>query len=71
MLDLQGKGSIAFDYGNNIRAQAKNAGINNAFTYQVSFQNILGLFFAKEKDLLDGLLYQETQKIYIKQMLKF
>ena len=31
MLDLQGKGSIAFDYGNNIRAQAKNAGINNAF----------------------------------------
>tara|TARA_B100001123_G_scaffold79653_1_gene90398 strand:- start:472 stop:2130 length:1659 start_codon:yes stop_codon:yes gene_type:complete len=31
MLDLQGKGSITFDYGNNIRAQAKNAGINNAF----------------------------------------
>ena len=31
MLDLQGKGAIAFDYGNNIRAQAKNAGINNAF----------------------------------------
>ena len=31
MLDLQGKGSIAFDYGNNIRAQAKKAGINNAF----------------------------------------
>ena len=31
MLYLQGKGSIAFDYGNNIRAQAKNAGINNAF----------------------------------------
>ncbi len=31
MLDLQEKGSIAFDYGNNIRAQAKKAGINNAF----------------------------------------
>jgi len=31
MLDLKVKGSIAFDYGNNIRAQAKNAGINNAF----------------------------------------
>ena len=31
MLDLQGKEYIAFDYGNNIRAQAKNAGINNAF----------------------------------------
>jgi len=31
MLDLKEKGSIAFDYGNNIRAQATNAGINNAF----------------------------------------
>jgi urocanate hydratase len=31
MLDLQRKGSIVFDYGNNIRAQAKNAGIDNAF----------------------------------------
>ena len=31
MLDLQKKGSIVFDYGNNIRAQAKNAGIDNAF----------------------------------------
>jgi urocanate hydratase len=33
MLDLQEKGAIVFDYGNNLRAQAEKAGINNAFDY--------------------------------------
>src|SRR4051794_6145090 len=31
MLALQEKGAVTFDYGNNIRAQAKKAGIENAF----------------------------------------
>lgn len=31
MLDLQKKGAITFDYGNNIRAHAKQAGCENAF----------------------------------------
>jgi urocanate hydratase len=31
MLALQKKGAIAFDYGNNIRTQAKKAGLENAF----------------------------------------
>ncbi|MBN8690960.1 MAG: urocanate hydratase [Armatimonadetes bacterium] len=31
MLDLQKMGSIAFDYGNNIRANAVDAGVSNAF----------------------------------------
>jgi urocanate hydratase len=31
MLDLQTRGSIVFDYGNNIRAQAEAAGVTNAF----------------------------------------
>ncbi|MFL6588663.1 MAG: urocanate hydratase [Chthoniobacterales bacterium] len=31
MLALQKKGAIAFDYGNNIRTQAKKAGVENAF----------------------------------------
>jgi urocanate hydratase len=31
MLDLQEKGSIAFDYGNNIRGQAFNMGVEEAF----------------------------------------
>jgi urocanate hydratase len=31
MLALQSKGAVTFDYGNNIRAQAKKAGVVNAF----------------------------------------
>ena len=31
MLDLQRRGSIVFDYGNNIRAQAQQAGVGDAF----------------------------------------
>ncbi|QQS47051.1 MAG: urocanate hydratase [Acidobacteriota bacterium] len=31
MLDLQRMGAVTFDYGNNIRAQAKSAGVGNAF----------------------------------------
>jgi len=31
MLELQRRGSIAFDYGNNLRGQAKKAGVTNAF----------------------------------------
>jgi urocanate hydratase len=31
MLDLQSRGAITFDYGNNIRAQAEKAGVTDAF----------------------------------------
>ncbi len=31
MLDLQARGAVTFDYGNNIRAQAVEAGVANAF----------------------------------------
>ena len=33
MLDLQNEGAVVFDYGNNLRAQAQKAGIENAFDY--------------------------------------
>ena len=33
MLELKDKGSIVFDYGNNIRSQALEAGISNAFDF--------------------------------------
>ena len=33
MLEFQRQGSIVFDYGNNLRAQAKLAGVQNAFAY--------------------------------------
>jgi len=34
MLELQHRGSVTFDYGNNIRAQAKKAGVVHAFDFQ-------------------------------------
>lgn len=33
MLDMQAKGSVVFDYGNNIRQQAQAAGVVNAFDF--------------------------------------
>ena len=33
MLELQKNGSVVFDYGNNIRGQAKKAGVKNAFDF--------------------------------------
>jgi urocanate hydratase len=33
MLDLQAKGSIVFDYGNNLRQRAFDGGVKNAFDY--------------------------------------
>ena len=34
MLDLLHQGSIVFDYGNNIRGEAKDAGVENAFEFK-------------------------------------
>ena len=34
MLEFQKRGTIVFDYGNNIRAQAVRAGVKNAFDFQ-------------------------------------
>lgn len=33
ILNMQKQGAIAFDYGNNLRAQAEKAGVKNAFDY--------------------------------------
>jgi urocanate hydratase len=33
MIELQAKGSIVFDYGNNLRARAQEAGLKNAFDF--------------------------------------
>ena len=33
ILDMQARGAIAFDYGNNLRAQAQHAGVQNAFAF--------------------------------------
>jgi urocanate hydratase len=33
ILEFQRRGAVAFDYGNNLRGQAKEAGVDNAFDY--------------------------------------
>lgn len=33
MLDMKKRGAVTFDYGNNLRAQAKKAGVDRAFDY--------------------------------------
>ena len=33
MIDFQKRGAVVFDYGNNLRGQAKKAGLENAFDY--------------------------------------
>jgi urocanate hydratase len=33
LLDMQSRGAVAFDYGNNLRGQAKQAGVQEAFNY--------------------------------------
>ena len=33
ILELQKRGAVAFDYGNNLRGQAQDAGVGNAFDY--------------------------------------
>jgi len=33
IIDMKDKGAIAFDYGNNLRAQAEKAGLENAFSF--------------------------------------
>jgi urocanate hydratase len=33
ILSMQARGAVAFDYGNNLRAQAKKRGVENAFDY--------------------------------------
>jgi len=33
ILEMKGRGAVAFDYGNNLRAQAAKAGVTNAFDY--------------------------------------
>jgi len=34
MLEMQKRGAVTFDYGNNIRAQAKQVGVENAFDFE-------------------------------------
>jgi urocanate hydratase len=49
MLDLQSAGAITFDYGNNIRAQAQTAGVQNAFDFPGFVPAFIRPLFAEGK----------------------
>ena len=49
ILALKAKGAIAFDYGNNLRAQAMKAGVENAFAYPGFVQAYIRPLFCEGK----------------------
>ncbi|HYI23319.1 MAG TPA: urocanate hydratase, partial [Candidatus Limnocylindrales bacterium] len=49
MLDLQAMGAVTFDYGNNIRAQALTAGVDNAFEFPGFVPAFIRPLFAEGK----------------------
>ena len=49
MLNLQEMGAITFDYGNNLRGQALNAGLENAFNYPGFVAEYIRPLFCKGK----------------------
>jgi urocanate hydratase len=65
MLEFQKRGSIVFDYGNNIRGEAKENGLSNAFDIPGLCLNSSVLFFVMEKVRSDGLHYPVIRKIFL------
>jgi len=49
ILDMKKKGAIAFDYGNNLRAQAEKAGVKDAFAYPGFVQAYVRPLFCEGK----------------------
>jgi len=49
MIELQKKGAITFDYGNNIRARAKERGLENAFDFPGFFPAYIRPLFCEGK----------------------
>ena len=63
ILDLQKKGSICFDYGNNLRGQAQKAGVKNAFDYPGFVPAYVRPLFCQGKGPLDGPPYPAIRRI--------
>jgi len=54
MLELQKRGAITFDYGNNIRARAQEKGVHDAFDFPGFVPAYIRPLFAKAKDRSAG-----------------
>jgi urocanate hydratase len=64
MLALKRMGAITFDYGNNIRTQAKRAGVENAYDIPGFVPNIFVRSFAKARGRFDGLRFRAIPKTF-------
>ena len=64
MLEMKSRGSITFDYGNNLRKFAKQGGEADAFGSN-GFVLIVRPLFHEEKVHSDGQLFLGILKIYI------
>ena len=63
MLALQRAGSVTFDYGNNLRTQAKSAGVNDAFKIPGFVPEYIRPMFCEGRDHFAGLLCPEIRRI--------
>ena len=71
MLKLKDMGAIAFDYGNNLRAMAKEAGVENAFDFPGFVPAYVRPLFCEGKGHSDGLLYLVILMIFMKPIKKY
>ncbi len=68
MLAFQQKGSIVFDYGNNIRQVAKDEGLENAFDFPGFVPAYIRLYSVKEKGRSVGRRFPEIRQIFTVRM---
>jgi len=62
MLELQKRGAITFEYGNNLRKQAYDHGVNDAFLIPGQMEYMRPLF-EEGRDLSGGRVLQASPKI--------
>jgi len=60
MLELKRKGAVTFDYGNNIRAQAKQAGLENAFEIPGFVPEYIRPLFVRPRSLPVGCAFRKS-----------
>ena len=70
ILQLKNMGSVAFDYGNNLRGQAKKAGVENAFDYPGFVPAYVRPLFCEGKGPFRWVALPGTPKIFSKLMRK-
>jgi len=64
MLAMQAKGAVTFDYGNNLRARAQEAGVKNAFDFPGFVPAYIRPLFCKGSGPFRWWLYREIPKIF-------